>query len=133
MADDVISATTSEVRVVDVLSEADRHIARGTARLSADVLAAISHQIDSSRIEAAAVEAAVKIASKEYDAVSQAVSEMKCASSKMVDDVEKLRPQLEQLDALDAAMDQLLSLANELASQTREMEAAVAAVVAPER
>lgn len=86
MADDVISATTSEVRVVDVLSEADRHIARGTARLSADVLAAISRQIDSSRIEAAAVEAAVKIASKEYDAVSQAVGEMKAASSKMVED-----------------------------------------------
>lgn len=47
--------------------------------------------------------------------------------------VDKLRPQLEQLDVLDAAMDQLLSLANELAGQTREMEAAAAAVVAPER
>lgn len=86
MADDVVAATTSEVRVVDVLAEADRHIARGTARLSSDVLSAISHQIDASRIEAGALEAAVRIAAKEYDGVSQAVSELKSASNKMVDE-----------------------------------------------
>lgn len=47
--------------------------------------------------------------------------------------VDKLRPQLAQLDALDSAMDQLLALATELAAQTKDMEAAASAAIAPER